>query len=266
MCSNYLPARIDSLASYFDVEKIDLTYPAEVYPGNIAPILRAGVAGVSGVTGMAGAECVLACFGMVPHWAELRLARQTYNARSETVAEKPSFRSAWRKQQFCVIPVEAFFEPNYESGRAVRWKVAAANGQPLGVAGIWEWRRAGIDGRGDLFSFSMLTINADHHPLMRRFHQPEDEKRMLVILPPDQYTSWLGANIEQALELLQASAQTAPELTALAAPRLLLPKTAGPGTAGGKIRGGRVGRSTRGGRDAKVDSGQMSLSGYETDE
>ena len=253
MCSNYLPATTASLASYFDLEKTDFTYQSEVYPGHTAPILRAGVAGV---------ECLLACFGMVPHWAEIRLARQTYNARTETVAEKPSFRSAWRKQQFCVIPIEAFFEPNYESGQAMRWKIASASGQPMGVAGIWEWRKASFDGHGDLFSFSMLTINADHHPLMQRFHKPEDEKRMLVILPPDQYASWLGANIDQARELVQASVQTAPELTAIAAPRLLVPSRAGAVsvTGGGKIRGGRGGR---GGRDA---SAQMSLAGYETDE
>lgn len=48
--------------------------------------------------------CALGMFGMVPHWAKLDLARQTYNARTEIVAIKPSLRTADKKRQFCIIP------------------------------------------------------------------------------------------------------------------------------------------------------------------
>jgi putative SOS response-associated peptidase YedK len=222
MCSNYLPARIDSLAQYFAIDRVDFDWQAECYPGYMAPIIKRGPGGLeagSAEGGAGGLECVSACFGMVPHWADMKLARQTYNARSETVAEKPSFRSAWRKGQFCIIPLEAFFEPNYEAGRAVRWKLAAANNQPLGVAGIWEWRRASLDGQGALFSFSMLTINADGHPLMQRFHKPEDEKRMLVILRPEQYSAWLATTPDAAASFLLP--YPADELQAEPAPRML---------------------------------------------
>lgn len=61
-----------------------------------------------------------AMFGMVPHWADRKLAHRAYNARSETVASKPSFRSAWKREQFCIIPAANFFEPNYETGNPVR--------------------------------------------------------------------------------------------------------------------------------------------------
>jgi hypothetical protein len=71
-------------------------------------------------------------FGMVPHWADLKLARQTYNARTETVAAKPSFRHAFKQGQFCVIPVASVYEPNYETGKAIRWEIADADGAPLG--------------------------------------------------------------------------------------------------------------------------------------
>jgi putative SOS response-associated peptidase YedK len=47
-------------------------------------------------------------------------------------------------------------------------------------------------------SFTMLTINADDHPLMRNFHRPEDEKRMVVILSPDYFDAWLSAKAEQS--------------------------------------------------------------------
>jgi putative SOS response-associated peptidase YedK len=79
----------------------------------------------------------------------------------------------------------------------VRWEIPDADGEPLGIAGIWEHKQDGPNGL-PLLSFSMLTVNADEHPLMRRFHRPTDEKRMLVILPPDQYDEWLRCRVERA--------------------------------------------------------------------
>jgi putative SOS response-associated peptidase YedK len=65
-------------------------------------------------------EIAPAMFGMVPHWADHKLARQTYNAHTETVARKPSFRRARKRMQFCIIPAANFFEPNYETSKPVR--------------------------------------------------------------------------------------------------------------------------------------------------
>jgi putative SOS response-associated peptidase YedK len=155
-------------------------------------------------------------FGMVPHWADTKLARQTYNARTETVATKPSFRNAYKHRQFCVIPVASFYEPSYETGKAERWEIADADGAPLGIAGIWEHRQDGPNGL-PLLSFSMLTINADGHPLMQRFHKPEDEKRMLVILRPEQYDEWLTSPVEDAPTLFEP--YPAERLIAQAAPK-----------------------------------------------
>jgi putative SOS response-associated peptidase YedK len=50
----------------------------------------------------------------------------------------------------------------------------------------------------------MLTINADDHALMRNFHKAQDEKRMIVILPPARYNDWLQANASESGEFLQA--------------------------------------------------------------
>ena len=61
---------------------------------------------------------------------------------------------------------------------------------PAAIAGIWEFRPQDL-----LLSFSMLTINADGHPLMQRFHKPDDEKRMVMILDPDQYHGWLDGSL-----------------------------------------------------------------------
>ncbi len=192
MCANYTPGRLDAISQHHGLERALFNFPEEAFPGYLAPILRESREAAGEV------ECVPAMFGMVPHWADTRLARQTYNARTETVATKPAFRNAWQRNQFCIIAAQNFFEPNYETGKPVRWRISDAAQQPLAIAGIWEWRPSGPDGL-PLLSFSMLTINADGHPLMDRFHQPGDEKRMPVLLEPRQYQGWLeGALVDDA--------------------------------------------------------------------
>ncbi len=212
MCSNYTPPKPDAVRRHFGVHNVPEDYKAETYPGYLAPIVRRADDGSGEL------ECLNACFGMVPHWAELTLARHTYNARTETVASKPSFRHAFAKRQWCIIPVESFFEPSYESGRAVRWKIARDDGALLGIAGLWEWRPTGGQDDLPLLSFTMLTMNADNHPLMQRFHRPEDEKRMPVLLDPPQYAAWLQSSKEQFPDFLRP--YPAQHLMSAAAPRL----------------------------------------------
>ena len=147
-------------------------------------------------------EAVAGRFGLLPHWAkDDKFGRRTYNARSETAATLPSFRDAWRKGQHCIIPADAIFEPDWRSGKAVPTRISRADGEPLGVAGLWSWWKsaAGVE----VLSFAMLTINADEHSLLRNFHKPEDEKRMVVILPQAAYADWLNASPGRANEFLR---------------------------------------------------------------
>jgi putative SOS response-associated peptidase YedK len=183
MCSNYRPPKSEALAQ-FGIELPGFTY-GEAYPGSLGPFLGS----VKPDAWLPGT------FGLLPHWAEPKLAKMTYNARSETVAEKPSFRSAWRHRQLCVIPVQAFYEPCYESGKAVSWRIEREDGKPFGLAGLWESRTT-KDG-DPAWSFTMLTINADEHPLMHRFHKPGDEKRSVVVLDDDAWQDWLKADREE---------------------------------------------------------------------
>ena len=183
MCSNYAPSARQQLMG-LDIPLPDFSY-GEAYPGRIAPVL----------TSFDPRLWIPACFGLLPAWAkDMKIARSTYNARSETVAEKPSFRHAWKQRQLCIIPADAFFEPCYETGKAVRWRIARADGRLMGIAGIWE-RRMKDDGL-PAWSMSMLTINADGHPIMGRMHKPGDEKRSVVILPDDEWGDWLRAKSE----------------------------------------------------------------------
>jgi len=142
-------------------------------------------------------EALPGLFGLVPHWSvDTSITKSTYNARSETAATKPSFRDAWRKAQHCIIPADAFFEPDWRSGRAVPTCIRRTDGAPMGIAGLWSrWTSP----KGDVVhSYTMLTINADDHALLRLMHKPTDEKRMVVILPDAAYGDWLTANAEHS--------------------------------------------------------------------
>lgn len=192
MCSNYVPVtRSDRLLSFFGVARERDETPLDVYPTQLAPFIRLGE------DGSGNKVCDDGFFGLLPHFAaELAFGRKTYNARSETVAKLPSFRDAWRKGQRCIVPAECIFEPNWESGEAVRWAIQAPGQVPVAVAGIYSrWKAP--DGQWR-FSFAMLTVNADGHPIFQRMHRPGDEKRMVVILPEADWGAWLSCPVEEA--------------------------------------------------------------------
>ncbi|WP_321943306.1 SOS response-associated peptidase [Paraburkholderia tropica] len=213
MCTNYAAVRRDRIFKQFGVEPPDSPWQDEVYKDYPAPIIRC----------MADAEKAdVATFGMVPrkHIPPGVRVFDTMNARAETVGEKRSFSGAWKRLQLCLIPCEAVYEPNYETGKAVRWRIDMASGEPFGIAGLWrEWDEGDA---GKSLSFTMLTVNANEHPLMRRFHKPGDEKRSVVIVRPTDYAGWLGSrSTDEArsflnmfpTELMRAEAYPAPPRT-----------------------------------------------------
>nr|WP_307720883.1 SOS response-associated peptidase family protein [Duganella sp. BJB475] len=157
-------------------------WKAEAWKDYAAPVVRRGADG--------GREGMLATYGMVPRNRIPPSVRpfDTMNARAETVGQLRSFSGAWKKTQLCLVPMTAFYEPCYESGKAVRWGIGMADQSMFAVAGLWrEWE--GEEGKAA--SFTQLTMNADDHPLMRRFHKSGDEKRALVIVPQAEWDDWL---------------------------------------------------------------------------
>ncbi len=195
MCVHITPARPTAVQRMTGLEPVQ-DYPAESFPGYLAPIIR------SDAESAAGLRVDLAVFGLIPSWSKNRsIGRRTYNARTETVAEKPSYRTAWRQRQFCLVPVERFFEPCWETGKAVPWSIHRQDGEPFTVAGIWDrWTERAT---GEIVvSFSMLTINADGHPIMGRFHRPGDERRSLVVVPPSRWSEWLGSVSSNAMAMM----------------------------------------------------------------
>ena len=204
MCSHYQGVKDqERFRRHFGVAMLPEPGRDDLWPGYVGSFIRRHPLAEVGDEAVPPLEALTGLFGLVPHWsADTKIARHTYNARSETVAVKPSFRDAWKHGQHCIIPAEAFFEPDWRSGRAIATRIASAEGEPLGIAGLWaRWRSP----QGELVhSYTMLTINADAHPLMQQFHKPGDEKRMVVILAPQHYQAWLAAAPAEALGFLRA--------------------------------------------------------------
>ena len=151
-------------------------------------------------------ELAVGQFGFVPQWvksasdAKLRSTKMV-NARSETVTTSNNFRDAWLAGQRCIVPMMAFFEDDWRSGKAVPTRIARVDGKPMGVAGLWEqWAK---DGEA-ITSFTLLTVNANSHTLMNRYGQNGNEKRMPAILNEGAWSAWLSAPLDKAREFMRA--------------------------------------------------------------
>jgi putative SOS response-associated peptidase YedK len=202
MCSHYqaLNER-ERYHRHFGVEPPPEPSKIDLWPGYLCSFIRRHIHADVGDDAVPEHEALNGLFGLVPHWAtDTKITRSTYNARSETVAAKPSFRDAWKRGQHCIVPADAIYEPDWRSGKAIATRIERADGEPMGIAGLWSsWKSP----KGEtVFSYTMLTINAEEHVLMRQFHKPVDEKRMVVILPPDRYRDWLCAVPEQSGDFL----------------------------------------------------------------
>jgi putative SOS response-associated peptidase YedK len=211
VCTNFTPTtRAQWVKENLGVQ-LPSGFPEEAYPGYLAPVVVKSRQSER-------VACGLARFGLIPGWAkDDKISRHTYNARSETAAEKPSYRTAWQQRQFGLVLLDNFYEPSYESGKAVRWKIELASGDPFGIACLWDrWTDPASGER--VVSFSMLTVNADYHPVMKQFHKHGDEKRTPVIIAPELQDAWLSADTTQASELMTWSHM--PDLLALQAPFL----------------------------------------------
>ena len=203
MCSHYQAVKErERVFRHFGVYPPDDSGKFDMWPGYSGVMLRRPRVADSSDVAVPAMEALLGQFGLLPHWAkDVKLGRNTFNARSETAHEKPSFRDAWRNRQRCIIPADAFFEPDWRSGRAVATRFARADGEPMGIAGLWSWWKSPTG--SVVTSFSMLTINADDHALLRTMHKPQDEKRMVVILPRGAYLDWLDAPPERSIDFMR---------------------------------------------------------------
>jgi putative SOS response-associated peptidase YedK len=146
-----------------------------------------------------------------------RISLATMNARAEEVGSKVTYKKFWLEQQLCIVPAWKVFEPNWETGAHIRWAVEKAAKEPMGLPGMWRTWQA-EDGTVSN-SFTHFTLNADEHPLLKKFHRPGEEKRGIAILRPEHYDDWLSSrNPEFARALIELYGPD--ELEAYAAPKL----------------------------------------------
>ncbi len=154
-------------------------------------------------------ELVKGQWGLIPWFAkEAKLKYPTNNARSEEIEQKASYKDPWKRGQRCIIPASNFDEPNWESGKNIWWRFRRADGQPWGLAGLWNTWTDKVT--GELFeSYTMLTVNADAHPLMRRMHKPDpklppdkQDKRSVIAIAAQDVDQWLTGTLVEVSKLL----------------------------------------------------------------
>lgn len=183
MCGRFVGFRKqEALAQYFPIDETVCEVSASY---NIAP-----------------AEPVLAIYrhaatnrldrfhwGLVPSWAKsISIGSRMINARAETIAEKPSFKKAFKRQR-CLIPADGFYEWSGRKGQKQPHFITLAQDRPFAFAGIWDsWRRKDAPD-GDYRSCAIITTEAD--AAMRKLHH-----RMPVILNPEAYDRWLDTDLQ----------------------------------------------------------------------
>lgn len=201
MCSHYEASDPRQTTLAFGVELYEQS-KLDLWPGYHGPFVRGTDNAENLDDSLPTREVLTGSFGLIPGWSkDTKIARRCYNARSETAAVKPSFRSAWKNGQHCIIPAAAIYEPDWRSGKAIATRITRNDGEPMGIAGLWErWRSPSGE---EVFSYSMLTVNADDHSFMRNYHRADDEKRMVVILPKGLYHDWLNAHASASMEFMR---------------------------------------------------------------
>ncbi len=141
-------------------------------------------------------------WGLIPSWADdERIGSRMINARAETAATKPSFRSAFRRRR-CLVPADGFFEWKKLSGRGKQpYYITRPDGTPFALAGLWERWEKGPN--GPIESCTILTTAANQQ--LAQLHD-----RMPVILPEEAFDIWLDPELADP-EALKTWLKPAPD-------------------------------------------------------
>ena len=186
MCGRYTNTMTWSeMVALYDIHNIDFRPNFEarynIAPTQSVPVVRREENG--------NRELAMMRWGLIPSWAkDAALGAKMINARSETVAEKPSFRSAFKNRR-CLIPADGFYEWRTEDGRKQPFRIGMKGGAPFAFAGLWERWTAKAASRGieegqEVETFTIITTEANDR--LRPIHH-----RMPVILPPEDHARWL---------------------------------------------------------------------------
>lgn len=176
MCGRYsLHSNPEVVALLFGLSEV----PAYQARYNIAPTAQVLVIREGGAA--------MVKWGLVPRWAkDPSMGARMNNARAETVAEKPSFREAYRKRR-CLIPANGYYEWKLEHGLKQPYYITPSSGELFAFAGLWEqWN--------DLQTCAIITT--DSNEKMAAVHE-----RMPVIVSPAEYSAWLTGSTYEKVAL-----------------------------------------------------------------
>jgi putative SOS response-associated peptidase YedK len=212
MCGRYTLSReVDALLDRFGVEH--LSFAADewrpsynIAPTRLVPVVRQGDA---------GAEMILARWGLVPRWSSQPKTRySTINARAETVASKPTYREAFRRRR-CLVLADGFYEWQRAGPTKVPHYIRMPDRSPFAFAGLWEhWDR-----EPPVFDSCAIVVT-EANAAMRPVHD-----RMPVILSPAQYGTWLDrsntdvASLERLLQPFTGALDIYPVAARVNSPR-----------------------------------------------
>lgn len=188
MCGRFTlitPAQV--LAEQFELVEIPALSPRY----NVAPTQP--VAAVRQPPGNERRELAMLRWGLVPFWAkDPAIGSRMINARSETAAEKPSFRAAFQQRR-CLVLADGFYEwQRLERGKQPFY-IRLRDERPFAFAGLWEhW-----EGGDGMVIDSCTVLTTEPNELVRPLHN-----RMPVILAPEDYSRWLDPGLQKA-DLLQ---------------------------------------------------------------
>jgi len=179
MCGRYtLTSSGEDLALAFDLSELPLVVPRY----NMAPTQEAAVVRVLEPGGPRRLDPLK--WGLIPFWAkEASIGNKMINARAESVAEKPSYKSSFKNKR-CLVAADGFYEWKKEGKAKQPYLIRRTDKKPFAFAGLWSsWRNPEQDGQR-VQTFTILTTSAND--LMRPLHD-----RMPVILDRENFDLWL---------------------------------------------------------------------------
>ncbi|MEO2004925.1 MAG: SOS response-associated peptidase [Candidatus Poribacteria bacterium] len=187
MCGRFVttfdPEMIQRLFDLSDAPEIPERY--NVTPTQPIYAVRMGQGGVR--------ESAYLQWGLIPSWAkDMSMGARMINARSETVAEKPSFKAAFKRRR-CIVPITGFYEWQKVSGGKQPHFIRSVDGEPLALAAIWEvWTKG-----EEAYIESCALLTTDANETLAPVHH-----RMPVILDPDVWDIWLDPALEKPSDVL----------------------------------------------------------------
>ncbi|MCC9145582.1 MULTISPECIES: SOS response-associated peptidase [unclassified Arthrobacter] len=220
MCGRYVMARsVGDLVAEAEAEadaNLELRASWNVAPTSDVPVVLERLVDVPGRGRTQVRQVHVARWGLVPGWArDASVGSRAFNARSETVLEKPTFREAVLSRR-CAVPVDGYYEWKAGPGSSRRpFSVSRADGAPIFFAGLYEWWRDPAKAEDDpekwLLSTSILTVAsppaASAEPVLRELAALHD--RLPLPLSRDAMAAWLDPARHDAGALVAMAAAQA---------------------------------------------------------